>query len=636
MSKIIHIGRGKTVGRDFGISDLTDGAYDVLRASCITPQPHPLDQGECGRGSGTPARDSRRNAWVPLVASESPLDQTPSRPGPGSSGSDCPDTAVSQPAKDWSNQELATLYRTKKLLADVASFADTDRGISDEGSPWFAFCDAAGDVLVHIARIDGIYVIDGVGLPEPLRGSSFEALIENLFRGASGKRTGAATPSDNILKLPQRRSGKVFVHPAAQFAALVWAAATLDQNDSAFDPSQADDTDPDHAGFLQQQSSVKQIGDDPSGSDHASIPGSSEHSLKARSVEKISLLAPSEDVRNADEQSKSDAFNLKVTSFFNALGAIAVALDAQYFQHGDAFAAVHSGDLPDENDHKASTGLPADAAVSPAPKGLELFSHQPSIAPDAADAPLHPDHSDQQKILPSGDLGKMAEFSLEVHPIAEIQPDYVQASLLQDFLNFYGRADHGSGAQTPDSSVSGMATPLQNETPLPKDMAAEALTENPVHEQDLSIAVTVANTFGLLISNGIDIRKYNPDLSDHYAIEVSDHDLSSNDAAHVIEIDQTDLILDGAGSPPDAAIAARSEFIVHDMADNRMWEIIGDFLAGQETVTALEGDNLLIIDSSVTAYGESDVQVITWTFHDGSAISIVGVKSDLQDLVLSA
>jgi hypothetical protein len=186
-----------------------------------------------------------------------------------------------------------------------------------------------------------------------------------------------------------------------------------------------------------------------------------------------------------------------------------------------------------------------------------------------------------------------------------------------------------------------MTIALPNETPLSKDMATETVTETPVHEQELSIAVAIANTFGLMISNGIDLRSYSFVFSDDGATQMSESDVSSgdapnNDAAHVIEINRTDLMPSGSGSPTDEAFAARSEFIVQDMADKRMWEIIGDFLAGQETVTALEGDNLLIIDSSVTDYGESDVQVITWTFHDGSAISIVGVRSDLQDLVLHA
>jgi hypothetical protein len=76
VSKIIHIGRGKTLGRDFDLSDLTEGAYDVMRASCVTPQPHPGDQGDRGREFGTPARDNRRNEWVPLVASDNLLHQT--------------------------------------------------------------------------------------------------------------------------------------------------------------------------------------------------------------------------------------------------------------------------------------------------------------------------------------------------------------------------------------------------------------------------------------------------------------------------------------------------------------------------------------------------------------------------------
>ena len=39
---------------------------------------------------------------------------------------------------------------------------DPERGLSDEGDPWFAFCRPDdGEVIVHIAQIGGVYVLAG-------------------------------------------------------------------------------------------------------------------------------------------------------------------------------------------------------------------------------------------------------------------------------------------------------------------------------------------------------------------------------------------------------------------------------------------------------------------------------------------
>ena len=60
---------------------------------------------------------------------------------------------------DWSEEELASLHRAGRLLWANGLWVESDCGLSDEGDPWFAFCDAAnGDVVIHFARIDGSYI----------------------------------------------------------------------------------------------------------------------------------------------------------------------------------------------------------------------------------------------------------------------------------------------------------------------------------------------------------------------------------------------------------------------------------------------------------------------------------------------
>ncbi len=74
------------------------------------------------------------------------------------------------PVRDWTNQEMADLARVQYLLSRAGVQLETDRGLSDEGDPWFVFCDAQGEVFVHICRMGMTYLLDGPSLDAPLRG----------------------------------------------------------------------------------------------------------------------------------------------------------------------------------------------------------------------------------------------------------------------------------------------------------------------------------------------------------------------------------------------------------------------------------------------------------------------------------
>lgn len=122
-------------------------------------------------------------------------------------------------AKDWSNQELANLFRVKRLLDTAGIPIEIDRGITDEGDPWFLFCDSNGEVFIHLCRLDGIYTLDSPNIKTPLKGRNFNALIEEFTdRGVPGE--GAASADQRVVRL--ERNGKMFLHPSTMLAALVW------------------------------------------------------------------------------------------------------------------------------------------------------------------------------------------------------------------------------------------------------------------------------------------------------------------------------------------------------------------------------------------------------------------------------
>src|SRR5215831_17724327 len=115
---------------------------------------------------------------------------------------------------DWSQRELAEFYRVEAALVNSGIQLSTDRGLTDEGDPWFIFCRKDNDeVIIHFARIGGEYVIvsnlsDGV-----VRGRNFAALVGELLHSHS-----------NVLPKANPHRQTVYLHPAALLAALIVTA----------------------------------------------------------------------------------------------------------------------------------------------------------------------------------------------------------------------------------------------------------------------------------------------------------------------------------------------------------------------------------------------------------------------------
>jgi len=77
----------------------------------------------------------------------------------------------------WSNQELADLYRTQRILALAGVTTHVDRGVTDEGDPWFVFLDSQNEVLVHFSRFDGAYLVTSQMQDAPIKGDSLQDLV---------------------------------------------------------------------------------------------------------------------------------------------------------------------------------------------------------------------------------------------------------------------------------------------------------------------------------------------------------------------------------------------------------------------------------------------------------------------------
>ena len=60
---------------------------------------------------------------------------------------------------DWSAAERARLEALADQLAAGGVDVEVIFGATDEGDPWCVVTDGAGDVLIHVARIGGKFVV---------------------------------------------------------------------------------------------------------------------------------------------------------------------------------------------------------------------------------------------------------------------------------------------------------------------------------------------------------------------------------------------------------------------------------------------------------------------------------------------
>lgn len=122
---------------------------------------------------------------------------------------------------DWTNQELASIYRVKHLLDAAQIPTELDRGVSDEGDPWCVFCTLEGDVFIHLSRIDGLYWLDSSKLATPLNGFSFDELVHGFTKLSEEDKQDAKNTMPKIVAF--KKSNTVLLHPSVMLAALVWS-----------------------------------------------------------------------------------------------------------------------------------------------------------------------------------------------------------------------------------------------------------------------------------------------------------------------------------------------------------------------------------------------------------------------------
>ena len=83
----------------------------------------------------------------------------------------------------WSSDELDLLLGAAKFLRSEGVDLVSDHGITDEGEPWFVFCDPETcDILAHFARIGGEYLACVPFRNHTVKGSVLQALLDRFLQ----------------------------------------------------------------------------------------------------------------------------------------------------------------------------------------------------------------------------------------------------------------------------------------------------------------------------------------------------------------------------------------------------------------------------------------------------------------------
>ncbi len=132
-------------------------------------------------------------------------------------------------SRDWTSQELAEFYRVESALIQGGMKISTDRGVSDEGDPWFVFCrEEGGDPVVHFARIDGQYIIASPAYKGVARGLDFRSMVQDLIS------------RHKLAPAHKEQKSNIFMHPAALLVIVVGTAFFKTPGEARADESRKD------------------------------------------------------------------------------------------------------------------------------------------------------------------------------------------------------------------------------------------------------------------------------------------------------------------------------------------------------------------------------------------------------------
>jgi|SRR6056297_3171583 len=507
------------------------------------------------------------------------------------------------PTKDWGNQELAHLFRVKRIL-DLAGVPNSiDRGLTDEGDPWFLFCDAKGEVFIHLCRLDGIYLLDSPNIKTPLRGADFNALIDEFVdrktRGTGGPDQPGDGNSHRVVHL--NRDGKVFIHPTTMLAALVWTLL-LDFEDlvmvlPARDDDAVDETDTSISlpeGWDQDSHSVTEH-DLPAAIRQAEC-GEPDHALASGLTAQASNIL-------------TDFNEEKLNQNTNAIGLSIIAISLGFMSRIDT-SDIH------ETAMDSFLALLTDSSAD-----HEHTDNHGNIGFD----------TDQIQDFASNLANILGSFDLLDHYFADADADdQPEAKLVgsaeKDLINTSSStaysATQGQDKSGPPAGMEEIALDVVTSNHQPKLLPAAEyfFEERSGYEAD---HVSQALVYDVIKSLGSDVKEYViNDIRVGATFDVSQDKFEQSST----------LIFTSKPEAEDTSHAQEREdfnkpsldFILYFMQENDDFEVM------------VVGDETILFDMDALDVAAEDRLIMSWSLSNGDVISTVGLRSDYDTFDLIA
>jgi len=492
------------------------------------------------------------------------------------------------PTTGWSNQELADLYRTQRILSLAGVTTQVDHGLTDEGDPWFVFMDSQNEVLIHFSRFDGFYLVTSQMQEAPIRGDSLHDLVAEFSRRVQP----VAQAGQNVVSIAKRNRDVVFIHPAAALAALVWSVYLMADELIAATPSVA-----------------------------ASMP-------KKAGVSSHDDATDSELIGHGDGQETLTAVAQKTNQSLSAQELVKTAPSSSSSREGLALGiSGHSAKAAG-----VSLSLVALAVGLPLPAGsiLEVATDDGSIQKlslESLSAVLAHVKSKEAALLMASETIKLQQRDLALAelPSEESEPEApnidpeteVTVASQGSMTTYIGETAEFSSAEpspTPDSMSTRPASDQAK-----KDV--EASDEQPVQIPSSSSP---------------------ENFEDVSFLHSFDAAFESFEIASLDKIDQTELAQLLSSDEPEsqsASISSTGNLHSYENFDLEAREFL-DFLLHTYSNIKVVNLNTEIIFIHMDAFeGGSDVPEIyakSWSFDDGGTVSTIGFKSDMAQFDLIA
>lgn len=523
---------------------------------------------------------------------------------------------------DWTNQELADLYRVKRLLDAAGVPNDLDRGITDEGDPWLVFCGPDGEVFIHLCRLDALYVLDSPNIQTPLRGSNFNDLIE-AFTNRALPRTGADNGTDSrVIRL--ERGGKVYLHPSALLAALIWTLFLAAEEIVLMMPDEEQATD-----GLADLNALTFGEATPAAPDLPVLVSESTIAVE----EMASRASTDNDPRQVAaheaflRDNGSSGLTMTQNSYGMGLSTIAIAFgfmaeqslsDAEITPEDDILTADGTEAIDDDGDTHATAENKLQATAGDTSEAETLEFAQASGTEDR---------------LPEGDA---AQAGLDASEIV---------SETTAFLGEWQNTDDTAAEPriwvdtTSDGDLPEEISTAEAEMPPENTQSAEAMpstSESSIPLPALFTLSTLRSIFDLYEVEFREIGSFAKDTVVQASLDLTDSDIGAAQSF----LDQENLSstvqasIDNIGSSigfismpePSTTTSALPSF------DGNAQAYVRYLMEKSGEIEAIDGSAVVtLIDHTAT-----DFYAMSWTLHEGGVLSIIGIRSEMQDFDLIA